>query len=101
METLTREQDGGDGVLFLSSFFKLLPLVLEAGAGEEETDCDAGALGYGFLVSLFFPYLALFSPCLALCFSSSFSLFDSPFVFQFFFRSQSLRLSVLPSSPLP
>jgi len=33
-------------------FFKLLPLVLDVGAGEEEADCDAGAFFCGFLVSL-------------------------------------------------
>jgi len=52
LETLAWEQNEGDGVLFLSSFFKLLPLVLEAGAGEEEADCDAGAFVCGFLISL-------------------------------------------------
>jgi hypothetical protein len=39
LETLAWEQTEGDGVLFLSSFFKLLPLVLEAGVGEEKADC--------------------------------------------------------------
>jgi hypothetical protein len=52
LETLTWEQDEGDGVLFLSSFFKLIPLVLEAGTGEEKVDCYAGAFICGFLISL-------------------------------------------------
>jgi len=52
LEMLTWEQDGGDGGLFLSSLFKLLPLVLEVGDGEEEANCDADAFFCGFLVSL-------------------------------------------------
>jgi len=39
-------------VLFLYLFFKLLPLVLEAGVGEEKADCDAGAFFCGFFISL-------------------------------------------------
>ena len=53
-------------MLFLSLFFYLLPLVLEASAREEETDWDAGALAYGFLVSLS-SSLRLFS-CFAVLF---------------------------------
>jgi hypothetical protein len=67
LETLAWEQNEGDGVLFLSSFFRLLPLVLEAGAGEEEADCDAGSFVCGFLISLSsslrpFPWFAVLSP---------------------------------------
>jgi len=39
-------------VVPLFIFFKLLPLVLDAGTGVEEVDCDAGAFICGFLVSL-------------------------------------------------
>jgi predicted alpha-1,6-mannanase (GH76 family) len=52
LETLAWEQNEGDGVLFLSLFFKLLPLVLEAGAGEEEANCDVDAFVCRFLISL-------------------------------------------------
>jgi predicted alpha-1,6-mannanase (GH76 family) len=52
LEMLTWEQDGGDGGLFLSSLFKLLPLVLEVGDGEEEANYDVDAFFCGFLVSL-------------------------------------------------
>jgi len=60
-------------VLFLSSFFKLLPLVLEAGAGEEEADCDAGAFVCGFLISLSSSLRPF--PCYPLSFSVSLSLY--------------------------
>ena len=48
MEAGRRRRDGG---LFLR-FLSFLSLVFEAGAGEEEADCDAGAFFCGFLVSL-------------------------------------------------
>ena len=62
LETLVWEQNEGDGVLLLSSFFKLLPLVLKADAGEEEADCKAGAFVCGLSLRLLFSWFEILSP---------------------------------------